>query len=114
MAKQVSIPRWFLVTLVLIGLLLGFAAGRRTANKDSSFGTGTEGSLPNLVGLSGREALATLSRAGFKGRTAVIETPSLEVAAGIVVSQEPPPGLPFLGVSRVTVRVSSGPVSPMP
>ena len=107
--------------LVIVGTLL--AAVLIAGAFNAVCASGTERANAALMELSGtrdagsfrvpdvreqtlQEAIATLERAGL--RPLVIEVPSDRVAAGLVISQSPPPGTVVVRTSDVTLVASRG------
>ncbi|HTZ87667.1 MAG TPA: Stk1 family PASTA domain-containing Ser/Thr kinase [Solirubrobacteraceae bacterium] len=71
-----------------------------------SSGPGSE-ALPNVEGLTGKDAIDRLHTAGFKPSRE--EQPSSNVAKGKVIGTEPPAGTELQVGSPVSVLISSGP-----
>jgi beta-lactam-binding protein with PASTA domain len=64
------------------------------------------GQVPNVVGLSQDDAIATLEAAGFKVETEMAHSESVE--AGDVIAQSPEAGKTVSAGSTVTITVSTG------
>ena len=60
--------------------------------------------VPDLAGLSGDEARATLARSGLRMRVRAADSGHSPAAAAIVVSQSPPAGASVRAGSVVTIR----------
>ncbi len=72
----------------------------------------TQGAVPNVVGLSSSDAVATLESAGFK--VTQKKQSSESVASGDVLAQTPTAGTVATEGSTVTITVSTGAPAPAP
>jgi hypothetical protein len=65
------------------------------------------GTMPDLVGQDGEDAVAQLEEQGFQVSTGVVRTTEME--AGLVYRSEPAPGRQVQQGQRITLRIAAEP-----
>lgn len=83
-------------------------AGEGTAaDPDEGEEAEAPGTMPDLVGQDGEEAVAQLEEQGFQVSTGVVRTTEME--PGLVYRSEPAPGRQVQAGQRITLRIAAEP-----
>lgn len=99
----------YVCSVMSLALVLS-ACGGGGGTSSSSGGGGTTSAVPNVIGITQAQAVATLTSASLVAGT-VTQQNSTTVASGIVISQNPAAGISVATGSSVSLVVSSGPPS---
>jgi len=93
-------------TLVVPGDVTRALTGVSAIGQVGNLSASTEAAIPDVVGLSQADAIAALEAAGFVVSSST--SPSLHVAVGLVISQDPAAGSSAAAGSTVALLISNG------